>query len=528
MSKRAALLFVLTSFGVLLWTSPALAAPSVVPSTGQLEFGDVDLHYGGSPHQSVSFLQMDPLGSTLIESATVVGAEASNFQIVSDGCSGNFLEMSKDCSVEVAFESRGEKGVHSAALELVTAEGPVEVALSGNAITGTLSASPDPLTFSALPFTPPGSHTEGEYSETEPVTIQNSANASTQVQSASITGPDASSFSIQWNCNGNTLGTNNSCNVGIQFKPTSLGVQNATLVIGSDSASSPLEVPLSGEGLHGPQMTLNTTQALLGDVALGSSAEQTFDITNTGDYPLQIQRAFLVSGTPLMFPVLADSCSGEILYPTESCAITIGFRPTTLGEKDASMLFITNTPAINVAGVDGVGVAAEPSPAISMPEAPASTPASPAASPPRAPVPAPAVETAPAPTPPAPLSARRQPRLFKLLGRTTLDPGVDVQCPSSVRACEVLSFAIPSHASRTTAPGFSSTSALLGSALIKLRAGQGVHVRVPLSARAAARLKRRGHIRLRVGVVVQAHGAILAQEVWTIKLTSSGVVSRIS
>ena len=123
-------------------------------------------------------------------------------------------------------------------------------------------------------------------------------------------------------------------------------------------AGSPLIVPLQGEGLHGPHMSLDTAQALLGSIVLGLHREQHFDVSNTGDYPLFIQRAFLVTGTPLMFPVLEDSCSGAILYPSEACAITSPSHRRRSARRARALLFITNTPRINVAGIDGIGVSA--------------------------------------------------------------------------------------------------------------------------------------------------------------------------
>ncbi len=525
MLKRAALLSVLTLFAALLGTTPALAAVNLMPSSGQVEFGEVDLHYGGNPQQSVSFSDMLPVGSIDVESVAIDGAEPASFQLASNSCSGAALEFGQTCSVEVSFHPGSSPGAHSATLELVTSEGPLEVPLSGSAVTGTLSASPDPLGFAAIPFTAPGSHNEGENTETEQLTIQNSTNASTQVQSASISGPDASSFSIQWDCNGDVLGNNNTCNMGIRFQPSSPGAKSASLTITSDSASSPLVVPLSGEGLNGPHMTINTTQALLGDVALGSSLEQTFTVANSGDYPLFIERSFLVSGTPLMFPVLGDSCSGAILYPSESCAITLAFRPTTTGEKSASLLFITNTPAINVAGIDGVGVDDAAEAALALAPAPsAHSSAHAAAAPPSQapPASAPTPALSPAVVPPAPLSAQRAPSLSHLLGRTTLDLGADVQCPATA-SCETLAFIIP-IASRSSARGVGHGPALLGSAVGQLRPGQGAHVHIPLSLQALRRLKQHGHMRVRVAVVVLSGATILAQHTWTVRLTGAGAV----
>ena len=234
---------------------------------------------------------------------------------------------------------------------------------------GTLSANPGSLSFSPIPYSGQGSH-EGEQNESEEVTILNDPSGSTQIESVSITGPDASSYTVQWgNCEHDQLAPSNMCNMSIRFQPVSPGLKYAQITIASDSPSSPLVVPLEGTGLYGPRIALNTDQALLGEVALGSSTSHTIALTNSGDYPLGIQQAFRVSGTPLMFPVLSDTCSGQVVYPGAGCTVTVGFAPTTPGEKDASILFITSSSLpVTVVGIDGVGVqpAAAPVPPASL------------------------------------------------------------------------------------------------------------------------------------------------------------------
>jgi Protein of unknown function (DUF1573) len=223
--------------------------------------------------------------------------------------------------------------------------------------TGTLSATPTPLKFAAIPYTH-GEHEEKEgENETEQVNVE-SLEGTVQIESVSISGPDASSFSVQYgDCEHAQLSENNSCDVGIRFQPTSLGAEHAELVIESSETSGPLDVVLEGEGLLGPQISVSSDESQLGNVLIGGSASHTFNIENSGDYPLFIQQSFLVTGTPTMFPLLANTCDGKIVTPGASCEFTIGFQPTTPGEKEASLIFITNaTPQINVLGVNGVGV----------------------------------------------------------------------------------------------------------------------------------------------------------------------------
>ena len=143
MFKRAALLSVLTLLGALSLRRPRPRRRSprstCRASPSALEFGEVDLHYGGSPQQTVTFSQIAPgEPTTVVESVNIAGAEASSFQITSDGCSGAELENGKSCSVEVGLPYGQRAGAHAATLELLTGEGPVEVPLSGSAITGTL------------------------------------------------------------------------------------------------------------------------------------------------------------------------------------------------------------------------------------------------------------------------------------------------------------------------------------------------------------------------------------------------------
>lgn len=380
------------------------AQPALTPSPSRVEFGAVGVLFGDSQRQSVQLAGSAGAPAQIV-SVAIYGPDGSSFQVVDDGCSGQTIIAqgepgpgAYDCSIELAYAPNAVS-TQSATLEIsYSADGEsqtLEVPLSGVGVTGTLAADESPLSFAAIPYTGSGSHGEGEQNETEELTIRNGPGAGTQVEAVRIAGPDASSFSVQWgNCEHDQLGSNNTCSEGIRFQPISPGPQHAQLIIESDSSAGPLVVALEGEGLYGPHISLSSTQALLGEVAVGSFTSHTFTLTNTGDYSLGVQQAFLVSGTPLMFPVTSDTCSGQIVYPSVSCSVTVGFQPTTPGEHDASIVFITsNSLPVNVVGIDGVGVTAAATPQTSSQ---AST----------APALAPSIAVAPlAPSAPKPASA---------------------------------------------------------------------------------------------------------------------------
>ena len=73
---------------------------------------------------------------------------------------------------------------------------------------------------------------------------------------------------------------------------------------------------------------------------------------------MQIQEAFVVSGTPLAFPITADGCAGEVIYPGSSCQFTMEFEPTTPGfGEGATLIIIGNTPGpVTPIGFTGTGV----------------------------------------------------------------------------------------------------------------------------------------------------------------------------
>jgi hypothetical protein len=513
------------------------------PSLEEAEFGAVDIH-ASDPRQAITFGNSYPKPvQEKIRSVEIVGKGASSFQLVENGCSGaTLLRNPEGCTVEVSFHP-GAPVASNATLELVVEdvaeeEGEetevleeVEVPLSGEGITGHLSADESPLSFSPIPYTGSGSHGEGSQNETDEIKISDDANATADIESVSITGPDASSYSEQWgNCEHDYLEANNYCTMGIRFEPVALGANDAQLVIKSDASDSPLVIQLEGEGLHGPQISMSSRQALLGEVPLGSSVWQTFTLTNTGDYPLGVQQAVLVSGTPLMFPVLADGCSEQEVKPNASCAVTVGFQPTTPGEKDASILFITSSSLpLTVVGIDGVGVQPAASPQAVLPGSPPPVAPGGQTSPVVPANQAPAFPHATGGTPQWLTLNSSAHILFGVGGEEAIETGTGAQCPAAYNVCEVESFVTARIPARAPGRGSASVAAqatvLLGASTTTLQGGTSAHVRVPLLGRAIMLLKDHGQIRATIGFVVRAGGTTVAAHTRSVTLTNPGVTA---
>lgn len=465
----------LSAFAALLVACAPALADSGLKSSGPLDFGAVDLHSGGTPSESVT-VQNISLAEVQIGKVTISGSDAQNFSIAQENCSGQALETLAECSLEVEFKAQ-TKGPKSAVLTVATEAGELEVPLSGSGLTGTLTSNQNPLHFSPLPYAQP--EHEGEANETEQLNVTDTE-AWTQNGAVSIVGPDAGSFSIAYgNCEGDLMAAGNTCDEGIRFEPRSPGLKQAKLLIESDASGGTFEVPLEGMALEGAQLALSSRQALLGEVPLGGSAQNVFTLTDTGDYPLYIERAFLVSGTPLMFPTLGDSCSGHALQPGSSCSMTIGFQPGTVGEKSAGMILITNaTPSIQVIGIDGIGAL------------PTTTSLAPSPSVP------------PTIAPPAILASVRPPHLES---GATLHSGLIVHCPASSGGCQVLS-----RITTSTQVGVT----LIGSSSTQLAAGAAGHAHIHLTSHATMllnrRLKRQGRLTVTITTEVRTGATTLA------------------
>ncbi len=150
----------------------------------------------------------------------------------------------------------------------------------------------------------------------------------------------------------------------------------------STSASAlPLIASLTGVGSQ-PHLQITPATLSFGSIALGSAANLTFTLANTGNAPVN-NLALTITGDY----AVATPCAVTTLAPGTSCSVTVAFTPTAAGARPGTLTISSSDPN---------------SPAPSLSPAPESSTAASSSPSTAAPPPAPPLRAAHPPTTPSP------------------------------------------------------------------------------------------------------------------------------
>lgn len=165
------------------------------------------------------------------------GINSSQSFLQKNSC-GSSLSPGKSCDIMIAFQPTAA-GTLSGAVTIADDAGtsPQTVSLTG---TGTVvSLSPTTLDF--------GDQALGTTSASQQVTLTNVGTTALQISSIAISGQNPDSFHQATTC-GPTLGPKSSCQIGVKFKPMSIGLLTANVEITDQGGDSPQVIALSGNG----------------------------------------------------------------------------------------------------------------------------------------------------------------------------------------------------------------------------------------------------------------------------------------
>lgn len=319
----------------------SMAPGPIVASPSNLTFGPQSVNTSGAA-KTVTFTNS---GSASM-AVSSISLSSLDFTTQQSNC-GQMLAPQASCSLSVLFSPQtGHTGSLSASLIYGDSVGdaPQIVALSGTGTSGQATIAPTVLSFGSVGANSP--------TLSAAITITNTATGSPLLlYGSAISSGSSSGFAISSTgntCTGQLL-TNASCQMVVQFSPgASTGTQTATLNLSTSASVTPQSVPLTAT-VGVAQVALNTGSLNFGSQSINTAgntagAVQTVTVSNTGSARLSI------SGVALSGPNAGDfslvNLCGSSLAPGASCNVSIGFAPSAVGLRTATLTITDLGPGV--------------------------------------------------------------------------------------------------------------------------------------------------------------------------------------
>ncbi len=298
----------------------ALGVAQIAVEPASIGFGTVTL--GQSSEQILTVRN----AGTADLSVTGVQSSDPAFSVSGDTAFDLAPDASKELTVQFSPASAGEQQA-ALTIESNDASQPtLTIPLSGTGLgVAQIAVEPTSIGF--------GTVTLGQSGEAA-LTVRNTGTGDLSVTGVQSSDP---AFSVS-DDTAFDLAPDASRELTVQFSPTSVGEQQATLTIESNDASQPtLAVPLSGTGLGVPQIAVEPTSIDFGTVVLGQAAERTLTVQNAGTGDLSVTA--VRTGDPA-FSVIGDTAFE--VAPGASQAITVRFLPTSVGQRQVNLTIESN------------------------------------------------------------------------------------------------------------------------------------------------------------------------------------------
>jgi len=180
------------------------------------------------------------------------------------------------------------------------------------------------------------------------VTLTNTGNATLNISGISAN----LDYHISTNTCGRTLAAGANCSVSVTFTPTAKNTRQGTLTFNDNAPNSPQTVALSGTG---ESISLSATALNFGTVGIGvTAASKSVTVSNVGPSAVTFTGFALAGVARGDYLITANSC-GATIAPAASCSVSIAFKPTLRGTRNAK-LNIQNNGGGSPAAVTLTGV----------------------------------------------------------------------------------------------------------------------------------------------------------------------------
>jgi len=342
--------------GALATAAATTTAAAVALTPSSLFFGGQGINTTSSPAQNIT-LKNTGTQTLTISNIAITGANASDFSIVTDGCSPFPKTVAKGgtCSLTVDFHPSAE-GPETANVTFTdtSADSPQNALLSGSGVTGPF-----------VIFTPPTVTFPSQVvgvSAVQAVTLKNTGNAALTINSIVLGGTNAAEFSKTTTCKLNTsMAAGSACSISLTLLPTSSGAKSATITVNdnvNDAAGpSPQILNISGNAVDAPYVVVSPTSAKFPSQGVGITTNPPVVLTlkNAGDLGITISGMSISGTNATEFHATPVSCSP--LAAGASCTINVTFSPSNTGARSATLNINSNAfnSAVKVA-LSGTGV----------------------------------------------------------------------------------------------------------------------------------------------------------------------------
>ncbi len=329
-----------------------LKPPLLVITVSSVNFGTQQINLPSTSHT----ITIENIGGSPLSQPTfaLIGAGAPSFQIGASSC-GATVAANTSCTLALTFLPLSV-GAASATLTVSTATPGVASATVSLAGTGlsppALSVNPAQLNL--------GTVIVGNAGAIFTVQITNTGQVALVGPTFSITGNTDFALITPTDitaCSG-TLNPANTCNIQVQFSPSALGTESATLTVSSSNAiPSTATVSLTATGAAAITLQANPLQLSFPPTPAGtSSTAETLSVSNLGRK--QANGLTLTVAGPYQLAPALTTCK-SILAGLTSCTVGLVFTPGVAGDQPGSLTAqVTNLgTAPLVVPLDGTGVA---------------------------------------------------------------------------------------------------------------------------------------------------------------------------
>jgi hypothetical protein len=327
------------SVGVSGTGTPAYSAP---PQTFLLSQSASSLNFGsqlvGSSASQSFTLTNTGTGSVNLSQVTATGAgfTVTGFSGAVTLAAGQSLPLSVNFTPASAGGAAGSISVVSNATN-----SPSTITLSGTGVQAQISVVPSTVSF--------GNVTVG-VSNSQTLTIRNPGTAALSVTQASLSGTGFTSTGLALPL---SIPAGGSSTFNVAFAPTSAGAASGSITLISNTPNSPLVVPFTGTGIAATlQLSASSASLNFGSLTTGTSATQSFTVTNTGNSSVSISQVsesgagFSVNGIALPLSLAAG----------QSTSFTVMFAPASAVSLSGSVTVVSNaTNSPLVIALSGTG-----------------------------------------------------------------------------------------------------------------------------------------------------------------------------